>query len=203
MIAHSLVAVHRGERQAACMLATDDGRFSAAGSLRYDAHGARYLHLRAGFAAPTAQEGFGFFHVVIDTEGALMQMAVGETDALATQRMLDRLRENDIDVDAGPAEALTAAASDVRRASMLSGADGLVSLRAKAYPSEEPDDESLLCLRLGLRPFGAVQLVISDTGRLLALATGRRDREAYQRVSHELVRKGFALEEANVMRSSS
>lgn len=193
----TLVAVLSEEGTGSHFLATDDGQFSVSASLRRDIDEAEYVHLRAALQAPDAVEGFGFFHVVVDAEGALLQMAVGETDEDAASRVLERLCENDIDLKNRRSEELTAKTAAARSASVL-GVDGArVTLRAKAYRNSDPLGESLLCLRLLLEPFGAVQIVISDCGRLLAIATGRRDREAYQRVRHELIRRGFALDDPN------
>jgi hypothetical protein len=177
------------------VLATDDGRFSLSAQLcrdvRSDDPEDDYLHLRAWFASPNEEAGFSAFHVVIDLKGALLQMVVGETHRIATSRLLRRMRENDIELT--DVEELTAEFIDERKASGLKARAGAITLRAKAYPSDKPLDESLLCLRLLYGPVGAVQVVISDLGRLLAMGTGRRDRDAFERVRQELIRKGVEV----------
>jgi hypothetical protein len=193
MLGRTLFATRGADDALSRVLITDDGRFSVSAQLRRtvdsDDLNYGYVHLRAWFASPDELDGLGAFHVVVDLDGALLQMAVAETGDLAADRVDERMRENDIDFVSS--DDLTAHPTDQRKASALCASG--VTLRARAYASTEPSGESLLCLRSLCEPLGAMQVVISDCGRLLAIATGRRDRDAYKRVRQDVARKGFAL----------
>lgn len=53
----------------------------------------------------------------------------------------------------------------------------------------------LLRLRLPLKDFGAIQIVVSNWRRVLALISGKTDSDAYGRIRGELARKGIELED--------
>lgn len=156
-----------------------------------------YVLLLTRFASTESRHSFGYFVVVVDGEGTLWQMAVGEDKDVVCRSVRDRMRENQVDLEQG-GERLSTDVADQDRAAVITADSGSVRLRAKAYPHAHVEKESVLCLRLELDDFGAVQLAISDVGRVLAMASGQRDRQAYQRISHEMARRGFALEGQDV-----
>jgi hypothetical protein len=208
MSGQTLFAVRESDNEGSDLLQTDDKRFSVNASWWGDHEpGFRYALLVSDFRSPDPTHSFGRFAVVVDDEGALLQMAVAADQAEADERIRRRMRENDIEMDRA-GERLIAKEAVKGRPSALSSGQREVTVRARAYPHSEVlhdpgAEESLLCLRLVFEPFGAVQIVISDLGRLLAMATGRHERQAYQRVCHELARRGLELEAGDLAVSAA
>lgn len=184
----------------ATLIAAAEGhaRFVVSAELCHDIKDdAPYLHTRVWFGAPDENEGFGEFHLVIDRDGALQQMAVGSKEAEVARAIRERLMDNDIVL--GPTGmSLVAGARPSGHRSVLSARcdEGWFELRAKAHPAGNPDDESLIVLRFAFEPFGCLHVVISDLGRVLAMATGRRDRDAYERVRHDVERRDLSIDQA-------
>lgn len=195
MRGQTLVAVRESASPSLNVLETADQRFSVSAWLWGDVDpDYSYVQILARFESSNQMHSFGFFAVVVDDQGALLQMAVGNSESGVCESIRERLIENEIKLRQ-EGERLTADRATEPRTSALMSMNQGVSVRAKAYLHDQLTDESVLCLRLELAGFGAAQLAISDIGRLLAMATGRRDRQAFQRVRHELARRSIHLDE--------
>jgi hypothetical protein len=172
------------------LLRTADGRFTVLARVHEEGEPlGTFLEVGAYL------RGFGHFHLLLDTDGGLYATALAEQEVEATGRLRRRLREENKIELTGDGRHLEAERQDAtRRPTVLHSGDGRVSLRARAYVDDD-DEESLLRLRLFVKEFGAIQVVISEWGRVLALITGRTDSDAYTRIRGELVRKGIELED--------
>jgi hypothetical protein len=183
----SLLAEASSGNVRARSLRTDDDAYALLVRV-HDEPGGTLLQLRAWLNE------FGFFHVVVDDEGCLVTSAVAETDGKATELVRRRLRdEHGIELTTPGYHLLADHPNGSRRRAVLHTDDDRLSARAKVY-FDEDGDETLLRVRLFVDGFGAIQLVLSDRGRIKALLTGRTDSDAYDRVRGELARKGIELE---------
>jgi hypothetical protein len=172
------------------LLRTDDGRFSVLVRV-YDEPEpmGTFLQLRPHL------EGFGSFHLFIDSDGGLYATATGDDDEQASERLHGRLKDELKYELTTPGYDLQATSSNGKRGAVLQSADGGLALRAKAYLPGDDDEEVLLRLRLSVKEFGAIQIVVSNWGRVLALISGKTDGDAYGRIRGELARKGIELED--------
>ena len=144
------------------------------------------LHLRPHI------DGLGFFHVVVD-DGGYLTSAIATTDKQAAELVYERLREERHRAHYGGLLAPGGPPERHKRRLALRTDDERLSARAKVY-FDEDEEEHLLCIRLFIDGFGAVQLMLTDRGRMLAFITGRTDSDAYDRIRGELARKGVELE---------
>lgn len=171
------------------LLRTDDGRFSVL-VRAYDEPEpmGTFVQLRSYL------EGFGAYHVLIDEEGGLYATAYGENDEQAGERLQSHLEELKFELTT-PGYDLRTVSTNGKRGAVLQSPDGRLALRAKAYIPGDDDQETLLRLRLSLKDYGAIQIVVSNWGRVLALISGKTDADAYGRIRGELARKNIELED--------
>jgi hypothetical protein len=168
-------------------LMTDDERYSLRVRVHDEPDGS-LLHLRPHI------DGLGFFHVVVDDEGGYLTSAIATTDKHAAELVYERLRDElDIELTTEGYSLLADHPNGNKRRSVLHTDDERLSARAKVY-FDEDEEEHLLRIRLFIDGFGAVQLMLTDRGRMLAFITGRTDSDAYDRIRGELARKGVELE---------
>jgi hypothetical protein len=185
----TLLAEHSNSHVRVRSLRTDDNRFSLLVRVHDEPDETTYLHLRPFF------HDLGFFHVFIDTDGGLYATAIAKTDTEATEKLHQRLKdENGIELTTEGYH-LLAEHSNGKRRSVLHADDERLSARAKAYiPEDDEQEETLIRLRVFVDGYGSIQLVVSNWGRVLAVTSGRTDADAYTRIRGELARKGIELE---------
>ncbi len=171
-------------------LRTDDRHFEVRVRV-YDESGPEagtYLQLQ------TSMDGFGFFHVLVDSDGGVYAMTRGETDEEARVRLLEHLDHEQRFRFQARGYDLLAEESNGQRVSVLRSDDGRLAVRAKAYLPGDDEEESFVRLRASVRDFGDIHMVVSDWGRIVATVSGRSDSDADNRLRGELRRKGIELD---------
>jgi hypothetical protein len=162
------------------MAFTDDGRFEASAEVLVDGGKMQMLGI-------TARCDRLYTRFVLDYMGRVVAMAsadvAGEADALAR----GELKRKGISV-VHEEKLLADAVTGPKRTSVLRIGDD-VSLRVKRM--DDSEDGSWLQLRMWMSTSaGYVHLVLTDTGHLVCVVSGRTDQDAWQRVQGELNRQG-------------
>jgi len=174
-------------RQRPRSLRTDDGRYVVLVRV-FDQPEGPLLQVRVYI------DTLGFLHLALDGRGALLTTVIDARDGDATTILRKRLAdEHGITLDDDGWHLLADHVNGDRRTSVLRSDDCRLSLRAKVH-FDEDGEEALVRLRLFIDGLGALQIVASDNGRVLASISGRTDSDAYERIRGELARKGIELD---------
>jgi hypothetical protein len=190
MSALTLVAPIGGGVEVPNVLAVDDGRFLVGARVHHRPED-RYIELRSRLSRPDDPEGFGCFHVLVDSVGGLYGRAVAAGWEETAELLLSRFREDTGEEFIDKPEELRLDHLPEKPTGVLRTRDGTVMLRAKVYPLVQ-DDESIVLMRLLVEGFGTVQAAVSDYGRLV-IVTGDTDKDAFQHMRSEFARKDIDL----------
>jgi len=128
--------------------------------------------------------------LVLDYMGRLAAIASSDTAAEADALALGDLRRKGMEI-AHDQPLLADAVGGPRRTSVLQWGDGL-SVRVKRL--DDSEDGTWLQIRAYMdTSMGYIHAVLTDTGQLVCLISGRTDQDAWQRVQGELARQGLVV----------
>ncbi len=172
------------EGQRADSLASDDGRYLVRAQALVD--GAKMQSL----GISVTHEG-GVTRLIFDFVGRLVAMAMSDLEDSAEALAREELRRKGIGL-IHRERLLADPLKGPRRTSVLRVGDD-ISVRVKRLDAE--DEASWLQIRVQMATAGAehVHVVLTGTGSIVCVVSGRTDQDAWTRVQGELSRQGYSV----------